>query len=181
MRDLRYETPMSDETLDDDGGAIDRRTMLRISSVAVASGAAFSGVASAGKGRGRGKNNGRSDRDDSYDGGDTDELVVFCGCSQVCACDCPVDVYIAGAEDAEIEGGSGCYETDEGQILAIRYQEENTENPGDVICNPNTNCADFDKYDGDLSREDCDVRGTRPQDGARCGQSFLDRRCDIEQ
>lgn len=173
---------MTDKTRDAaDDGAIDRRTILRISSAAVASGAAFTGMASAGEGRGQGRSNGRSngqsDRGSSDDGSDTDELVVFCGCSQVCACDCPVDVYIAGAEDAEIQGGSGCFETDEGQILAIEYQEDDTENPGDIICNPNTNCADFEKYDGDLSRDDCDAQGTRPQDGARCGDAFLERRC----
>lgn len=154
--------------------------MLRISSAAVASGAAISGMASANRGNGQRGNNGRKNRDDSDGGGDTDELVVFCGCSQVCACDCPVDVFIAGGEDAEILGGSGCFETDEGQILAIRYQDDNTDDPGDVICNPNTNCADFDKYDGDLSRDDCDAQGTRPQDGARCGDAFLDRRCRPE-
>lgn len=161
----------------DDDGPIDRRTILRISSAAVASGAAFSGHASANRGRRRDENGGRRGRDDSSDG-DTDELVVFCGCSQVCACDCPVDVYIAGAEDAEITGGSGCYETDEGQILAIEYRET-AGHGGGIVCNPNTNCADFDRYEGDLDREDCGAQGARPRDGARCDDAFLDR-CRVE-
>lgn len=150
--------------------------MLRLSSVAMASGAAYSGIASANKGRGAGGNSGRGNREENDGDEGADDQVVFCGCSQVCACDCPVEVYIAGAEDAKITGGSGCFETDEGQILAIKYRES-TENPGDIICNPNTNCADFSKYDGDLSRDDCDAQGTRPQDGARCGDAFLERRC----
>lgn len=161
----------------DDGG-IDRRTVLGISSGAIASGVAFTSVAGMananngngnGNGRGRGRDNGNGG-DDEYE---VDESIVFCGCSQVCACDCPGDIVIE--KDGEIEritnglGEVDCYETDDAKILAVEATNV-------IWYNQNDSCAGWrnEEWEGE------ERFGTRPQDGARCGDAFLER-CDVEQ